>query len=105
VRVYRSAQAFLEGTNLSHTVAIVTWNELLRSTHSPRGTTTKVIVYELPPSYRDGWTALYGIAGIRELVIFLAKAPNVFTPPPSTVGIARPAPRVVEISSDDEEEE
>ena len=104
MRVYRSAQAFLDGTNLSHTVAIVTWNELLRSNHSPRGTTTKVIAYELPPSFRDGWTALYQIAGIRELVVFLPKAPNVFTPPPSTVGIACPAPRVVEISSDEEEE-
>ena len=67
VRVYRSVQAFLDGTNLSHTFAIVTLNELLRSNHLPRGTTTKVIVYELPPIYRDGWMALYGIAGIREL--------------------------------------
>ena len=101
--MYRSAQAFLNGTNLSHTIAIVTWNELLRSDHSPRGTTSKVIAYELPPSFRDGWKALYRIAGIRELVVFLPKAPNVFTPPPSTVGIARPARRMVKISSDEDE--
>jgi len=104
VRACRLAQAFIDGTNLLHTVTIVTWSELLRSNHSPRGTTIKVIVYELPPSYLDGWTALYSIAGIRELVIFLAKALNVFSPPPSTVGLARRIPRVVEISSDEEEE-
>jgi len=82
-------------------IVIVTWNKLLR-TNLMCSTTTKVIVHELPPGYRDGWTVLYRITGIRDLVIFLAKAPNVFSLPPSRIGLACPVPRTVEISSNED---